>query len=120
MIIFIVAMLFYTFTALTFSNSTNMFNLLANSYVLAFGEFNNTEQITMFEYVVFVFFVFFITLVLMNLLIAIMGNTFANVQANIVSADLRILAKMLIEIEEIHAYREKVKDSLVYLFYTIA
>ncbi len=68
----------------------------------------------------FVFYVFFITLVLMNLLIAIMSNTFANVQANIVSADLRILTKMLIEIEEIHAYRQPVEDSLEYLFYTIA
>ncbi len=57
----------------------------------------------------------------MNLLIAIMGNTFAEVQANKVSADLRILTNMLIEVEEILTYRFQLEnESLMYLFYTIA
>ncbi len=48
MIIFVVGILFYTFNALTFNKSTDLLTLLANSYVLAFGQFDNVEEISSF------------------------------------------------------------------------
>jgi hypothetical protein len=46
-------------------------------------------------------FIFFIPLILMNMLIAIIGNTYGRVQADIEAADCRNLANLLLEVEEL-------------------
>jgi hypothetical protein len=49
-------------------------------------------------------FSFFIPLVLMNMLIALMSDSYARVQSNAASADARALAEMLQELEEVVNY----------------
>lgn len=44
------------------------------------------------SFLVFFIFAFFIPLVLLNMLIAIMGDSYARVQANAIAADARSLA----------------------------
>jgi len=56
---------------------------------------------SIYQYIFFVLFVFFITLVLMNMLIAIMSDTYATVKSNILAANMRILAKMVLEADEV-------------------
>ena len=51
---------------------------LKSTYVLAFGDFN-TDDFTVVEWLVFVGASLFIPLVLFNLLIAIMGDTYSRI-----------------------------------------
>ena len=53
------------------------------SYALAFGDFGNMHlDCTLTGFIIFVIFSMFTTLVLMNLLIAIMSDTYERVQSN--------------------------------------
>lgn len=46
-------------------------------------------------------FSFLVPLVLMNMLIALMADSYTRVQSNAVAADARALAEMLLEMEEV-------------------
>ena len=60
------------------------------------------------QFLIFIVFSFFIPLVLMNMLIALMSDSYTRVQTNAIAADCRALAELELELEE-----------LVYFFYTI-
>ena len=49
------------------------------SYTLSFGELGPFDEMSSFQFFFFVIFSFFIPLVLMNMLIAIMGDTYGRV-----------------------------------------
>lgn len=49
------------------------------SYTLSFGELGPFDEMNWFTFIFFVIFSFFIPLVLMNMLIAIMGDTYGRV-----------------------------------------
>lgn len=51
------------------------------------------------QFIIVAIFTFVLTLVMMNLLIALMGNAYERVQANNRAADAKALAYMLLEIE---------------------
>ena len=78
----------------------------------------------MTHFIIFVIFSFFIPLVLMNMLIAIMSNTYARVQSNSAAADARQLAEMIQEMEEVIYFfksrinPESVVDKYNYCFFT--
>jgi hypothetical protein len=72
-------------------------DILRSSYGLLFGDFGSYDEFSTVNFCVFVFFSFIIPLVLMNLLIAIMSDSYARVQENSKSADSRALANMILE-----------------------
>lgn len=49
----------------------------------------------------FCMFTFFIPLTLMNMLIAIMSDTYGRVQGNVQAADARAIAEMMLEMEQV-------------------
>ena len=68
---------------------------LMNSYVLSLGELGGFDEFGYLQFAVFIMFSFLVPLVLMNMLIAIMSDSYSRVQSNAVAADARALAEML-------------------------
>jgi hypothetical protein len=102
-IIMILAFFGYTIINLTYMGEAGVTALTGNAYVLAFGQFDLIDEMGTIHYMFFIMFSFFVTLLLMNVLIAIMGDTYGRVQSNIVSADLKIVTSLILEYEEINA-----------------
>ena len=67
--------------------------------MLAFGDFGDAKTDNPLQLLLFALFTFFTSLVLMNLLIAIMSDSYERVQANAAAADARALAEMILEME---------------------
>ena len=61
------------------ADNSNFIHLLRSSYVLSFGELGSFEDAAVVKFFVFALFSFIIPLVLMNLLIAIMSDAYANI-----------------------------------------
>jgi hypothetical protein len=68
-------------------------------YVLAFGDLGDFSEFPLIKFLMFSMFTFLIPLTLMNMLIAIMSDTYARVQENAEAADTRSLAEMCHEME---------------------
>lgn len=73
---------------------------MKSTYTLAFGDFS-TDDYSVFEWLAFVIASLFIPLVLFNLLIAIMGDTYDRVQTNAKCVDLQQQAELVLEIESL-------------------
>ena len=78
------------------------------SYGLALGELGDIEEFSLIKFLFFVLFSFFIPLVLLNMLIALMADSYTRVQSNAVAADARALAEMELEMEEVVQFLIKV------------
>jgi len=95
-------------------------------YVLAFGDLGAFADYGWLKFFMFSMFTFLIPLTLMNMLIAIMSDTYGRVQENSAAADARALAEWLHELEEItRIFTFKFKGSMVgsaykFSFYTKA
>lgn len=74
---------------------------LKNSYVLGLGELGEFGDFGYLQFFIFIMFSFLVPLVLMNMLIALMADSYTRVQSNAVAADARALADMLMEMEEV-------------------
>lgn len=68
-------------------------------YVLAFGDLGDFTNYDITKFFIFSMFTFLIPLTLMNMLIAIMSDTYARVQENAEAADTRSIAEMCHEME---------------------
>jgi hypothetical protein len=75
--------------------------LSRQAYVLAFGDFGGFDTFTFVKFMVFVIFSFVVPLVMMNLLIAIISDSYAVITSNQVSTNSRSLAEMLLEMEQL-------------------
>ena len=86
---------------------------LFSSYALLLGDFdvNELEESSSFVITVFLFvgFTFFINIIMLNLLIAIMGDIFDRIQENAVAEFLFARANILLEIEATFGEKEKSK-----------
>jgi hypothetical protein len=58
-------------------------------------------DLTLGEFTVLAIYAFILPLIMMNLLIVLMGNTYEKVQSNFKSADATALASMLYEVESL-------------------
>lgn len=79
----------------------NLDSNIRSSYVMTLGELGEFEDIPIPNFLIFVLFSFLIPLVLMNMIIALMGDSYTRVQTNAIAADARALADMLFELEEV-------------------
>ena len=86
---------------LTPSDQRDIDQAIRQSYVLSLGDLGSFSTIDVLGFFIFVLFSFFIPLVLMNMLIAIMGDSYSRVQENSIAADTRGLGSMLLEMEEV-------------------
>lgn len=86
------------------------------SYTLSFGELDDTRDEGFIEWMNFMIFSFSITLVLMNLLIAIMSDSYEHVMETAVAADIDIILGDIIELEEIFSYFYPVEQKYEYFF----
>lgn len=76
-----------------------------SSYVIAFGDLGGDyTDFGVFKFFMFMIFTFFIPLLLMNMLIAIMSDTYSRVQANAIASDARALADMILEMEQLYRF----------------
>jgi hypothetical protein len=104
----------------------NTIEKLKEAYTFAFGELGDFATYSNTKFVVFMLFTFMIPLTMMNLLIAIMSDSYARVTENAVAADSRSLADMILETEQLVFYYKKyfnpdsVKSEFYFLFYTMA
>ena len=105
-------------------NGESYADILRSSYVLLYGDFGELAEFSTVKFFVFVFFSFVIPLVLMNLLIAIMSDSYARVQENAKAADARAMASMILEQEELYYLFKRiggvVPDVHHYQFFTKA
>lgn len=62
---------------------------------------------------------FILTLVMMNLLIALMGNTYEKVQSNYKSADATALAQMIFEIESLIYFLRRNRPAITGVQYLV-
>ena len=69
----------YTQIMITLSDDFTSAEVMRSSYGLLYGDFGDYTEFDTVKFVVFVFFTFVIPLVLMNLLIAIMSDSYARV-----------------------------------------
>jgi hypothetical protein len=67
--------------------------------VLAFGDFGGFDEFSITKFIVFMVSSFVVPLVMMNLLIALISDSYAKIQENQVSTNSRSLAEMLLEME---------------------
>lgn len=90
------------------------------SYAFAYGELPSYKTTPWLEFFIFFLFSFFMPLVLLNMLVAIMGDSYARVQANAIAADCRQLAELELELDELvnlyytKFYPEKLLNSHYY------
>jgi len=75
-----------------------------DSYLMNFGEFD-TENYHLFEWIVFVIAVMLNPLIMMNMLIALMGDTYSRVQESAHVADMREMALFILELESVLVWR---------------
>ena len=100
MIFYIFAVLFYVFDGEKDEREAWdwIIKELANIWVLSFGDFN-TEGFDNWQWALFVIATIFLPLMLLNLLIAIVSDTFDRVYQNRVASDYKELAKLVLEQE---------------------
>ena len=72
--------------------------LFQESYVLSLGELPSYDTISM-KFVIFLIYSLLIPIVLMNLLIAILSDAYERVQSQAKSADIKVLASLIQEVE---------------------
>ena len=95
---------------------------LKASYGIAFGDLGDYKELPYVDTFMFTCFSFFIPLVLLNMLIAIMADSYTRVQTNAIAADTRSLAELQLEYEEfVNFYLDmfvpdKTKSAFYYCF----
>ncbi|OMJ81722.1 hypothetical protein SteCoe_17773 [Stentor coeruleus] len=74
-------------------------DVLMSSFMINFGQFNieDASKIKSVEWELFLFTLFLNPLVMMNLLIATMGDTYSNIQTNLISSNYREIANVIDE-----------------------
>ena len=105
--IFAYAQINYSFQEAGDPAAVSFYDEMRIGYVMAYGELGDFMTPDYVKFFIFAVFSFFIPLVLLNMLIAIMSDSYARVQNNAVAADCRALAELELELEE-----------LVYFFYS--
>ncbi|CDW79841.1 serine threonine protein kinase [Stylonychia lemnae] len=110
------SLMFYLFTLQKVYDPMDTFDIensrqlivdsLQFTYRLSFGDFD-TSEFSLQEWVLFIISSFFIPLVLFNLIIAVMGDTYDRVQTSALSVDLKEQAKLVMEVEGLFRIKEK-------------
>ena len=106
MVVLIAALLGFTttFSALGESETVTMVGSLKHNYRLMFGDFNPDDYTTA-GWILFIIGSVFMTLVMLNMLIAIMSDTYARVMGEIIPSDYQELTNMILEQEEIMTWK---------------
>lgn len=75
---------------------------LLDQYMILYGNLPNPKQNE--QWVLFIFFSIFMNILMLNLLISILGNTFDQVQSTQKSSDLRQVCELLLDFGELKAF----------------
>ena len=108
------AIFFYFTLAFTFmvislgdSQSYSNFSMISDTYLLNFGSFIISDDSGSLQWLCFVISSLINFLIMVNLLISIIGDTYDKVQSYKAIADRRELAEMILEIEELMIWKRK-------------
>jgi len=101
-------------------NEDRSYGDFRQGYVLAFGDLGGFADYSVIQFIMFIIFTFFIPLTLMNMLIAIMSDTYGRVQCNAMAADARALAEMELEVEQLVGFFRPTESAYRYTFFTKA
>mmetsp|Transcript_29501 Transcript_29501/g.29235 ORF Transcript_29501/g.29235 Transcript_29501/m.29235 type:complete len:622 (+) Transcript_29501:1709-3574(+) len=88
----------------------SLVNYFAGSYLLNLGEFD-TEGLGVLKSVMFFIVSLINIIVMMNLLVSILGDTFDRVEENLEVTDYKELAEMILEIETLMVWNRNVKEN---------
>mmetsp|Transcript_21646 Transcript_21646/g.15898 ORF Transcript_21646/g.15898 Transcript_21646/m.15898 type:complete len:175 (+) Transcript_21646:1462-1986(+) len=102
LVVLILAMFGFTATFLSLreTETDGIVSSLKHNYRLTFGDFN-PDDYSVAGWTVFIIASTFMTLIMLNILIAIMSDTYARVMGDIVPSDYKELTNMVLEQEEI-------------------
>ncbi len=81
--------------------SDNIWKSIVDGYAITLADFGELDNFTLTQFLIFVIYSFFVPILLLNMLIAIMSDSYERVMANAIPADCRQLASMLVELEQI-------------------
>lgn len=108
-----VILLFYTtfaFSIMFYANEENsdlkFGDYLSSSYTINLGAFE-TDNYDSLQWLIFCLATLVNPIIMLNLLIAILGDTFSNVQDNMIVADKKELAEVILDIESLMYWRRK-------------
>ncbi|CDW84994.1 wd-40 repeat protein [Stylonychia lemnae] len=96
-------------------NDISMLEALKHNYRLTFGDFE-TDNYTAANWTLFIIGSVLIPLIMLNMLVAIMSDTYARVMSDILPSDFLELNQMILEQEEIQFWNRR-KGQLGYLHY---
>lgn len=83
---------------------------IATSYLINIGE-SNSDGLSILQSLVFFLVTMINFVVMMNLLISVIGDTFDRVQESLEIADFKALAEMILEVETLLFWRRDFKDT---------
>lgn len=83
-------------------------NSLKAAYVMNFGDIGEDNPSSVTEWVVITLMMLINPIVMLNLLISILGDTYSRVQENSVIADMKELLEMIIEVEQLLYWRKNI------------
>ncbi|CDW80596.1 wd-40 repeat protein [Stylonychia lemnae] len=96
-------------------NDISMLEALKHNYRLTFGDFE-TDNYTTANWALFIIGSVLIPLIMLNMLVAIMSDTYARVMSDVLPSDFLELNQMILEQEEIQFWNRR-KGQLGYLHY---
>mmetsp|Transcript_14505 Transcript_14505/g.14597 ORF Transcript_14505/g.14597 Transcript_14505/m.14597 type:complete len:211 (+) Transcript_14505:2937-3569(+) len=109
-------LLFYSTLAFSFifliteqDDQKSFVSYIANSYLFNLGE-SNSDGLNVIQSVTFLITTMINVIVMMNLLVSILGDTFDKVQENLEIADFTALAEMILEIETLLFWKRGIKE----------
>lgn len=92
----------------SFSNTTDYFPFLTDTYIINFGQMN-TENYNKLQWFYFLLVTVLNPIIMLNLLISVMSDTYGRVQEDLAIADALELSCMIKEVELLMFWRRKIK-----------
>lgn len=108
-IIFFYSVVGFGLVFFTLSSSSEYFDFLTSTYILNFGNFD-TENYNKLEWLFFLLVTVFNPIIMLNLLISIMSDTYSRVKQDFETADLLGLCYLVLEIELLMFWRRDRKE----------
>ena len=117
MIVLMVSLIGFTmsYRALNYDGAEDLYTSAKINYRIMFGDFD-TDDYNLAAWTFFIISSCMMTLIMLNMLIAIMGDTYGRVMGTIIPSDFQELNNMILEMEELLKWNKE-KGEPQYLHY---
>ena len=111
LLILFTSMFAYSQINYVLSSEKNFDGDIKAGYTLSLGDTPDLDDYPLYNFFIFMIFSFLIPMVLMNMMIALMGDSYTRVQNNAIAADTRALCVMQLDLDEFIHLIKKIKRS---------